>query len=168
MSAVQIRPAQLGGKRTFSARSLTVKSAETFIAGAPLTVDSNGQLAECGTDFATTKGFAANAAFSGPGRSLADTVIAVTPPSGEPYSAGQVYVAGDDVVFVGQLYSGSTLITPTEAMIADNYGMTRLSDGIWTLDQVKTTTAYQRVTVVDIDADLSLMFFKVMSTYIQA
>jgi len=165
--AKAIMPAFLKGNRSWPAASHPVLAGQTYISGAAVVLDADGKITEVATDPAAIKGFAANPAFSGPGRSLADTVIAVTPPSGEPYDAGQLYEASEDTVFSGQMYSGTTLVTPLQAMVNDNYGITRLSGGIWTLDQLKTGATQQRVVITRIDTDLSLVFFKVLSTYIQ-
>lgn len=168
--ARKIMPGLLQEKRSWPGISAPVHAGETYISGAAVYINANGELQECATDPATIKGFSANPAFSGPGRfvSDSDTTIAVTPATSADYSAGQAYEGDESTVFVGQMYSGTTLVVPTQAMVGDNYGITRLSDGTWTLDQVKTSAIYQRVTIFRIDTQLNLVFFKVMSTYVQA
>lgn len=166
---LEFRPARLGGQRGFPVQSILLKAGETYKKGALVYVDTNGKLLTCGANPTLIKGVAINAAFSGPGNSLADSadVVAVMPAdSSEPIGTGQVAVANDNTVFVGQMFSGSTLIVPTQNMIGGSYGVAAVSS-VFAVDQTVSTGGNTRVAIVDIDTDLNLVFFKILSSYIQ-
>jgi hypothetical protein len=118
---IAIRPARKAGQTFFPAQSMLVKSGETFKEGALVLLDGNGEIIECSADPTVIRGVSAAAAFSGAGRepSNSSLVTTTTPSASGPYVETSIFIPTPNTVFVGQMYSGTMLITPTQAMVGD-------------------------------------------------
>ena len=135
--ALPFRPAYVEGGGTASTRHYAVKSGESFVEGAPLTINS-GEVDELDTDDVTLiVGVAGAADESAFGYDMGDSDGAVV--TGRANTV-PVFVAGRDVVFIGQLSNGtSSLVVPDAANVGVAYGVIRQSDGSWTVDEADTT-----------------------------
>lgn len=156
-------PARLRGQRIWPVQSFKTKAAEVWADGALVVTDANGELTECGADPASIRGVALAAAFAGPGNELSfsSQVVNVTGTIDEC----SVALADGGTIFAGEMYSGTTLVTPTQTMIGESYGVAVLSDGTWVIDQTETSAT--RLTITDIDVDLKLCFFKFLTANVQ-
>jgi len=136
---------------------------QTFIKGAALAFTA-GELVEATSPItgATLVGIALEACASRPGYDAANSPTVVT---GRKQEISYVR-ADDEQIFSGQLVNNSTtVVAPTQADIGVSYGLkpqTVNSKNEWYVDKSQTTTN-ACVTIVDIDTDLNIVFFKFLS-----
>lgn len=115
----------------------TLKSGETFVKGALVTLDSNEDVLECGADPSTILGMASENAAN---------VVRT--------GYTNVWLATGDTVFA---MMGST--DPTEDDVNQSYGVVKTSS-VWLVDVSDTSNT--RVYVVDVDVDRKLFFVQVL------
>ena len=144
-------------------REMTVAAAQDFKAGAIL-VNSSGLVAEGGTNPTAIVGIAAAPANSALGYELSDATV--TSPVTWRENTIPVYLADPNSIYVSKLTNNSaTYIAPVAADVNAQYGLTEQATGEWTVDKSKTSTN-ARVTIVDIDADQNLVFWKLDPSHI--
>lgn len=130
------------------------KTAETFQDGAPLVLDANGELTECGADPALINGVALEPVASKPGWDMANSPTVVT---GRVQEVSYC-VADRMTVWSGRGINGGTdPVTPTQTMIGESYGIVK-SGTDWVIDISDTTNT--RVRIIDIDIDNKIFYFK--------
>jgi len=133
---------------------------QTFIAGAVLALTS-GELVEATSPItgATIVGIALEGVATRPGYDVANAAQ-TTVYTGRAQEIS--YVRADPtIIFSGRLVNGSaTPIAPAQANIGVNYGLKAYSSE-WCVDTAQVTTD-ACVTIVDIDTDVGVVFFKIM------
>jgi hypothetical protein len=168
--ALPFRPAYIEGGGTVPIRHYVVKSSETFVAGAPLTINA-GEVDEIDTDDVTLiVGVAGAANATAFGYDAGDSPTVITGRS----DTVPVHVANRSTVFQGQLSNGTfSLVVPDAANVGTAYGIIKQSDGTWTVDEADTTNDV--VTVIDFvtqGAECSdtygLVFFKFLNSTLYA
>jgi hypothetical protein len=136
---------------------------QTFIKGAIL-ARTAGELVEATSPItgATIAGVALEACASRPGYDAANSPTVVT---GRKQEISYV-VADDEQIFSAQLVNNSTVVVaPTTADIGVAYGIKPQvvsSKNEWYVDKSQTA-ANSCCTIVDIDTDLNIVFFKFLS-----
>lgn len=137
------------------------KTGETFIKGAALVLDANGELTECAATPTSLIGFAAEPAGSKPGYNAANSPTVVT---GRVQEA-DCFEGAPEQIFSGSFRSAaSTYVVPTQTIINESYGLAKDADGTWYVNQADTTNL--AVTIVDIstgDGTPDVVFFVVKS-----
>jgi len=133
---------------------------QTFKAGAVLAL-SSGELISATSPItgATIVGIALEAAGSRPGYDMANASVTSVYTNREQEIS---YVRADPtIIFSGQLVNNSaTPVAPAQTDIGVNYGLKDYS-GEWYVDKNQTTTN-ACVTIVDIDTQLNIVFFKIL------
>lgn len=159
-----IIPARLSGLGAPEVQSVKYTTGQTFKIGTPVTLSSGEVVTDTSPiTGATVFGFAAENVASKPGYDAANSPTVVTGRVQEV----SVYRANRQTVFSGQLVNNSaTAVTPAQTDIGVNYGLKDYS-GYWYVDK-NLTAANATVTIVDIDADRGIVFFKVMEARLQA
>lgn len=158
-----IQPAKLSGRAGITVQSHKYATGQTFVKGAALAL-SSGEVIEATSPItgATLYGIALEAAGSRPGYDMGHSPTVVTGRSQEV----SVARCTRDQIFAAQLVNNSaTPVTPTQADIGVNYGLKAYS-GEWYVDKNQTTTN-ACVTIVDIDTDLNIVYFKPMEARLQ-
>lgn len=141
---------------------LAYDSAATFKPGALLVTASDGELEECGADPAAIKAVSLGYANEGPGFKMANNPAVIT---GRQYKISVALVTPTQI-FVGRGVNGGTdPVTPTQTMVNESYGVVKDSNGIWAIDLSDTSNT--RVTIVRIDIEQKLFFFKFLTANIQ-
>lgn len=142
--ALPFTPAYVETGEMYSTIHYPVRSGETFVGGAPLTINA-GEVDEIDTDDVTLiVGVAASKNASAFGYDMADSPTVVT----GRVDTVPVFRATRDTVFQGQLSNGtSNLVLPDNANVGVAYGVIKQSDGTWTVDEADTTNDV--VTVID-------------------
>lgn len=143
-------------------QAFVADSAATFIRGAAVLVDTDGELIECGADPAKIAGFAAAAASSAPGYSAANSPTVITGRANDVV----VYLGDPNTVFSCRGVNGGTdPVTPTLTMIGESYGILKDATGTWTLDLAETTS--KSFTIIDIDIDTKTFYVKMVQSFYQ-
>lgn len=158
-----ITPARFPGVSAPDVQSILYATGQTFKVGAALTL-SSGEVVEDSSPItgATIFGFAAQAAGSGLGYDAANSPTVVT----NRQQAVSVVRANSMQVFSAQFVNNSaTAVAPAQTDIGVNYGLKAYS-GIWCVDK-NQTSSNACVTIVDIDTDRNIVFFKVMAARLQ-
>ena len=155
-----MQPARTPSGQVFDVQALQSVSGATFLRGAVLTFTS-GEVNEGGTNPTPIVGVALQAADTNPGFAAANNPSPITGRQRKVSTAR----ANDVTVFSATLTNGSsTRIAPVQADVGAQYGITAYS-GVWTVDKNKTSTN-ARVTIVDIDTALNVVFFKFMDSHL--
>lgn len=135
-------------------------SASSIVNGSVL-IFSSGQYQVAGTNPALIAGVALQDKDTAPGYQAANNPNPITGRQ-QKISVAQ---ADRTAVFSATLTNGtSTRITPAQADVGAQYGITAYS-GVWTVDKAKTTTD-ARVSIVGIDTEMNLVFFKWLADHI--
>jgi len=145
-------------------QSVKYTTGQTFVGGAALIL-SSGEVIEDTSPItgATVFGFAAEKVASKPGYDAANSPTVVT----NRVQEVAVYRANAQTVFSGALVNNSaTVIAPAQTDIGVNYGLKAYS-GIWCVDK-NLTAGNATVTIVDIDIDNKIVYFRVMAARLQA
>lgn len=136
------------------------KTAETFVDGAPLVIDANGELTECGADPAIIDGVALEGVATKPGWDAANSPTVVTG------RVQEVSFAKADrlTVWSGRAINGGTdPVTPAQTNIDEEYGIVKTGTD-WVIDIAEV--AATRIRIVDIDIDQKIFFFKFLEANI--
>jgi hypothetical protein len=161
-----INPARTPGTTIPMTQSGKYATGQTFKKGAVLTL-SAGELIEDTSPVtgATIIGIAAEAAGSRPGYNVANSDVTTVYTNREQEIS---YVRADPtIIWSGQLVNNSaTAVTPGQTDIGVNYGLKAYS-GEWYVDK-NQTAGNACVTVVDIDTQLNIVFFKIMPARVLA
>lgn len=127
---------------------LNYDSAATFVAGALLVFDTDGELIECAADPTLVSAVALVPASRGPGFQMSDSPTQVTY---RQYKAS-VVLADKFVIWSMRGVSGATdPVTPTLTNVGEQYGAIKASDGTWALDLAETTVKVFDIVGVDIE-----------------
>lgn len=131
---------------------------QTFIKSAALTLSSGEVIADTSPiTGATLFGFAHEAVATAPGYDAANSPTVVT---GREQSVSIARANATQTWMASLVNNSATAIAPTQADIGVNYGLKSYS-GVWVVDK-NQTAANACVTIIDIDTDRNLVFFKVM------
>lgn len=163
MAILQITPSYTLGTGVPLTRGLEQKSGETgIVIGSVLTL-SSGQLALATTGPTTgIVGIALQAYNSEPGQNQMNSPAVTTGPT----TILSFAVAIGTTIFASKFTNNSaTYIAPATADIGVNYGLTKQTSGIWTVDK-NITGASACVTIVGIDIGNLLVYWKFMSAAI--
>lgn len=164
-------PAKWGSAGAPVVVSGVYKTAEAIITGSVLNIDSNGQLVVATSDGThpangEIAGVSMEAAGSKPGYSVGQTDV-----GGTTVYTGRVQQVSYAVANLVTIWSGvisadgATVTAPTQTLVGESYKVTKAANGIWYLDSGDTSPA--SVTIVGIDIDLNIVFFKFTAVSLQ-
>ena len=155
-----MQPAQVPGGGVFNVRGFDTTAAQTFLRGAVL-IFAAGKVSEAATGATTgIVGVALQAAFTGPGNSMANSPATITWQETQTSAA----IADSVTVFEATFVNGSTTrIAPAVTDIGVSYGISKYTD--WAIDK-SLTAAAAAVKVVGIDTMRNLVFFKFLAAAI--
>lgn len=129
---------------------------QTFVKGAALALTSGEVVAATSPiTGATLFGFALEAVATKPGYDAANSPTVVT---GRVQEVSIARANAQTTFGSSVVNNSSTAIAPTQALIGVSYGLKDYS-GIWVVD-INQTTTNACVTIVDIDVDMGLVFWK--------
>lgn len=164
-----IQPARFGGNAVPVTRRGKYKTSEAIVKGSCLTLDGNGELNLNTSDgthpaAATIYGFASEDADSAPGYSVGQTE-ANSVYTGRTQEIS--YFKADRSTEFWGVFSGdgTTVTTPTQTLIGEQYKLTKNADGIWYVDSTDQSPA--NVQITDIDLEGNRVYFKVIETALQ-
>lgn len=134
----------------------------TFIRGAAVLIDTDGEIIECSADPAVILGFTAAANLSAPGYDAANSPTVITGRQNDVV----VYLGEPTNVFACRAVNGSTdPVTPALTNIGESYGIKKDANGVWTLDIAEVTS--KSFTVVDVDIDQKIFYVKMVQSFYQ-
>ena len=137
-------------------------SAATFLRGAAVVVDTDGELIECGADPAKIAGFALAGAGTAPGYQAANNPTVIT---GRQNDVSVALGDANTVFSCRGVNGGTDPVTPALTNIGESYGILKDANGIWTLDIAETTS--KSFTIVDVDIDNKIFFVKMVQSFYQ-
>jgi len=156
-------PARVPNGGVESINSYPALAGQAIVNGSLVLLDANGLLNLCGADPASILGVALSAQGTAPGFSAANAPIAINF-SSTADDLVSVAIANRDTIFSGQMTNAGNIVTPTQAMVGDSFGVVNTA-GIWTVDQTETVNT--RLTIVDVDIPNRLILFKFLNANLQ-
>ena len=143
-------------------RAYVADAAATFIRGAAVLIDTDGEIIECSADPTVILGFTAAANLSAPGYDAANSPTVITGRQNEVV----VYLGESTNIFACRGVNGGTdPVTPATTNIGESYGILKDANGVWTLDLAETTV--KSMTVVEIDVDQKIFYVKMVASRYQ-
>lgn len=129
-------------------RWLRYATAQSYLNGAVVKYDGAGSVVEASANPVNIVGVALQNAVSGSGTNMGDAPDPITGFE----QKNSIGIANRQTVWGGALVNGDeVLIAPTQADVGLNYGITKLSTGIWVVDKSKTLSD-ARVQIVGFSA----------------
>lgn len=159
----RFQPARVPSGGVESINVYPALAGQAIVKGSLVLLDANGLLNLCGADPASILGVALSAQGGGPGFSAANSPIAVNFSTANE-DLVSVAIANRETIFSGKMTNAGNIVTPTQAMVGDSYGVVNTA-GIWTVDQTETVNT--RLTIVDVDIANTLVFFKFLNANLQ-
>lgn len=137
--------------------------AQSFVAGALLSLNANGNVQEAAQPPVSIVGIALQAASTGPGYDISDASKT------QVYTGRQSWIsvalADEEEDFSCRGVNGGTdPVVPTQANIGQQYGVGKSADGSWYLDLANQ--AQPVCQVVDIDVDKSIFFVRFLKNLV--
>lgn len=127
---------------------LNFDSAATFIEGALLVFDTDGELIECSADPTLVSAVSLTPAGRGPGFQMADGVTQVTY---RAYKCSVVLAEKTVIWSMRGVNGGTDPVTPALTNVGESYGVVRTTGGSWALDLAETSVKVFDIVGVDID-----------------
>jgi len=162
-----------GAKTVPTVRSAAYDSAETFLKGAVLTINADGEVIECttGAGVDDVVGVALEDVASKPGYEVANDSKVVWRTGAVAEVSIVDLVEDPDQIFSGRFTTSAGVdVTPTQSDILEARGLLLLADGTWTVNDDDVTN--QVVQIVDIvirdGVAGSYVLFKFLSAVIAA
>lgn len=157
-----IMPARLMMGGMPQVRSQKYKTSEAIIKGSVIGQDGNGELVLLTSDTSNPAdhsiiGVAAEAAGSRPGFEIShDSRLVATTGRKQEIS---YFVANHNEEFIAQISAdGSTVTTPTQALVGDVYKLSKAANGLWYVDSSDVDP--DNVIITDVDLINDFVFFK--------
>lgn len=132
-------------------------AAQTFTSGALLVLDGNGELVECANHPTTVTCVASQGADTGYGYQAANNP---NPKTWQNRRISTYDIASKTTQFKGRMVGAADAhVTPTQAMVGDEYGAKKLTNGDWVIDTTETTDKCLVIVNIDRDGEFALFTF---------
>jgi|SRR5215203_537589 len=144
-------------KTVFQVQSVRYATGQTYLKGALVVDNVNGEFVECGADPVSIFGVTLQAAATGPGFDISSSgeTTVVTGRNQET----SVAVADRDTQFKGRGVSGGTdPVLPLQTHVGEKYGVSKVGND-WVIDFAKTG-ASARLQITDICTEDNTFLFK--------
>lgn len=143
-------------------RTYPALAGQVIVLGSLVLLDANGLLTLGGADPASILGVALNPQGRTPGFDVGHSPVLI---NGLPQADLVSVALASTTEFMGQMTNAGAIVTPTQAMVADAFGVVNTA-GVWTIDQTETVNT--RLTITDVDIDNRWLFFRFLAANIQA
>lgn len=147
--SIRIQPSRHPGAEVPLVDNRSIVAGQTFLRGAPIALNGGAAQEHAGGATVTgIYGFALEDVTSGASLGANSTEVAIA-------------VADHDTVFMGQLSNAGSVVAPDSSNLDTDYGIIEVSSE-WFVDEADVANVV--VNVIAFDADLSVVWFRVLTS----